>query len=108
MAELKYARSYLIKLCDAAIVNHKDWRNRDSAGAHMQVGVAWAMLRAGVEYEVLYEKQGVVGGLCTDEDMIWLKFTVSGFSHFEGGGMDTETVYIPTRKRLQERDGDWY
>lgn len=100
----KYTREKLIALCESAIVYYNKWCNRDSSSAHENIGKAWAFLKAGCEYKVLVDDT-----LSTDNEIIWIKMTIHGFGYFEGGGVDIENFYIPTKKRLNKNvNGDWY
>lgn len=103
MAEL--TREELIAICEAAIVPESKWCDRDSESAHRQVGECWALLRAGCPFRI-----SAVGSLCTNEKTIWLYVDSRGFDSFETGGeRNTQSFYLPTRKRLADREGrDWY
>lgn len=99
-----YTRDDLISICEAAVVPHAKWHDRDSASAQQGVGKAWALLRAGCEFRILHE-----GTLRTDDRTIWVEFDVRDFNYFELGDMGTVTVYLPTRDRLADAAGrDWY
>ena len=102
----KPTREELIKLCEDGVVPVDEWSNRDSAAAQNQLGKAWAMLKAGVEYHI---EDDVKHGAW------WVEFTYPGFSAFEEGRdkadgyWDEDTRYIPTRERLEQAaGGDWY
>ena len=73
----EYKRAALIKICEDAIVPETQWRNRDSSDAQQQIGQAWALLRAGCEYQVLTE-----GDLKTDGSTVWVEITHAGFGFF--------------------------
>lgn len=102
----RYDRTGLISICERARVPMKKWLNRDSASAQKQVGEVWALLRAGAPYKVNFE-----GNTCvTNENTIWIEIEYHGFNYFEIGdeGVEHDTYYLPTDKRLADRDGeDW-
>lgn len=105
------SRDELIQLCADGIVPQKDWRNRDSSGAQIQLGQARALLASGCEFYVLHGTSR--HSLRTDEETIWVSIQWFGFDHFEYGresGMtEDDTFYIPTRARLDAAAGkDWY
>lgn len=108
----QYTRELLIAICEAAVVSVDRWVNRDSPGAHTQLGLCWVLLKAGCEYTVFYRPEGKEGSGCfTDESTIWLEVRHPTFNTFEhgGGNEEYETFYLPTPARL-ERCGirDWY
>jgi len=111
----EYTREKLIAICNKAIVDQKDWHDRDSAIAHIGVGSCIALLKAGCEYEILYTKDG--SGCSTDDQTIWIQFYVHDFNWFEYENHDDKRgscsldyhFYLPTEKRLEEANGkDWY
>ena len=111
MSEIKmtYTRQELIDLCELAIVPEGEWLDRDSCKAQQNLGVAWVLLKAGVEYEI--DKD-------TDEETIWLTLKPNGFWSFDIGGedgrsMDEIYLYLPTRAKVATAKGrgsssDWY
>lgn len=105
MSKTDYERHELISICEDAIVREDFWDNRDSYSAQSGVGYAWAMLRAGVPFQVLTE-----GNLVTDDKTIWLEFRPKGFSYFDHTETrEIETVYLPTPESLRSAQGrDWY
>lgn len=108
MAAPDYTREELIALCERAPAQMSDWYNRDSASAHLQLGQAWALLRAGCPFQVI-----TVGHMATTDTTIWVHIEWKGFQAFElgleDGGMDDDEFYIPTAKRLDDVGGrDWY
>lgn len=113
MEEIKvnYTREELIEICEKAIVQEKDWHNRDTEQSQCNVGECWALLKAGCDFEVVYEDE-----MCaTDETTIWLCVYSKGFMWFEDWGEDRDNskekhrYYLPTPKRLEEANGkDWY
>ena len=117
-----YTREDLITLCERAIVPEKWWMNRDTASMHINIGEAWALLKAGCDFTVITQENAEVlkGGSCvTDDDTIWLYIYATGFKWFEdiwaendeerASSKDQYLHYIPTAKRLDEVDGgDWY
>lgn len=109
---LEGVRKELIKLCEDAIRPQRAWRDRDSDAAHRQVGEAWALLRAGCEFQITTgEVDGGERTLPTDDETIWLRIISKGFNYFEmGEGYETiDNFYIPTRARLDKvGDKDWY
>ncbi|ROZ88986.1 hypothetical protein [Gordonia sp. OPL2] len=98
-------REELIELCTDGVVPHEKWRDRDTAGAQIQLGQARALLAAGCKYHILVD-----GRLSSDNDTVWVEITWNGFGHFDyGGEPDDKTFYIPQRRRLDRIDGgDWY
>ncbi|MGX7926483.1 hypothetical protein ACWPMX_07905 [Tsuneonella sp. HG094] len=114
-----YSRGELIAICESAIVPQAKWRDRDSESAHCQLGKCWALLRAGCEFQVLYEPNSR-SGLSTDDLTIWVETLSEGFDYFESWAMPgdaaarradlrRETHYLPTPKRLKNAAGeDWY
>ena len=97
-------REELVRICEAAVVDHQQWGDRDTASAQKGVGKAWAYLKAGCPFQVL-----TTGSLVTNERTIWLEIIYDGFSTFEGDGKESCTVYLPTWARLKETEGhDWY
>lgn len=101
-----YTRSELIDLCEKAIVNIKNWSDRDSAEAQRQIGDGWALLKSGCPFTVLSE-----GNLITDNTTIWIEHRFTDFMGYECDCAEnaTETSYIPTQSRLDEAKGtDWY
>lgn len=97
----------LIALCEAAIVPVDKWHDRDSAQSQIKIGQAFALLKAGAEWRESDDPK-------TDENTVWIEITYPGFWAFEEGRNDrehweTEYFYIPTAKRLADREGkDWY
>lgn len=105
-----YTRADLIEICERAIVSHDKWANRDTPGAQEGVGKAWALLKAGCDFRVLYPA-GERGEICvTNDQTIWLKITHASFDTFDyGAEHEDELVYLPTPKRIDAREGrDWY
>ena len=101
-------REELIALCERATEEPQShWYDRDSASARMQVGQAWALLRAGCDFRVEHEPDDAP--TISDANTWWVEITYEGFDYHEIGERSTDTFYIPTAKRLNERaDGDWY
>ena len=109
--QFDYDRDELVGICEAAIVPMDHWHDRDSAGAHEQVGRAWALLRAGCPFRVRWEPEHDGDGCVTSEGTVWVAIEWRGFQSFENGREwdQEETFYLPTRKRLAEAGGkDWY
>lgn len=105
-----YSREQLIAICELAIVQETNWRNRDSAKSQIGIGTAWALLSAGCEFTVLTGQKHEYG-LKTDHETIWIDITYRGFQAFELGdeAMESDTFYLPTMRRLKESgEGDWY
>lgn len=100
----------LIRICEDAIVQREQWRDRDTPETQHQVGVCWALLRAGCSYRVRAAPECWGDSCVTDDETIWLEITAPNFGTFDwGGSPETETFYLPTRSRLEERRGqDWY
>lgn len=93
-------REELIELCERAIVDENKWRNRDSHYSQLNIGKAWALLKAGCDFTVDDEKFR----------SHWIRIYSKGFSYFDWTGKkEDESFYIPTEERLDEADGDvWY
>lgn len=100
-----YTREELVNICEKSSVAQKDWNNRDSAGAQIQVGKCLMLLKAGCKFDIL-----VNDSVCkTNEHTIWIEIEFEGFSYFEIGEREKEVFYLPTVKRLkQSKNGDWY
>ena len=98
-------REELIQLCTDGVVPHDKWRNRDSAGAQIQLGQARALLAAGCDFRVLRGSNY----LSSNDRTWWLWIEWHGFDYFEWGvGTDDDTFYLPTRARLDRAaGGDW-
>ena len=103
----KYTREELIAICEDAIVPVDKWGNRDSPASHEKLGQCLVFLKAGCEFSVTY---GEPGNCVTDDRTIWLYVFYPSFGTFDHGGPGEELhVYLPTRKRLDDRKGrDWY
>ena len=106
-------REELIAICEKATVPQSKWWDRDSAGAIQQMGMAWALLKAGCEFRVIKEDNATdiekVSNTITDEKTIWIDITYKGFRAFEGGDEEMTTFCLPTKERLKQVDGDdWY
>lgn len=111
MGTTEISRDELVALCEAGIVPEEKWSNRDSYSSQTKLGMAWALLKAGCDFKVLYaDPESPSWSLGTDEDTIWIEIYSKGFHYFEWGeGKEEDTFYIPTRKRLKSRKGrDWY
>ena len=107
----EYTREDLIKICEQAFVPEDKWHDRDSENAQCKLGECYSLLKAGCDFEVIYEDE-VCG---TDEYTIWLYIYSKGFMWFEDWGEDRDSskekhlYYLPTQKRLDEANGgDWY
>lgn len=97
-------REDLIALAERGIVPESKWADRDSAGAQMQLGKAWALLRAGCEFRFASSPEQT-------EDTHWVEITYQGFQYVEQGEgfEETDTFYLPTASRLERKAGhDWY
>ena len=101
----KYTRKELIEICELAIVQESAWCNRDSCSAQLNIGQAWAFLKAGVPYKILRK-----GNLQTNDYIIWLEFKPMDFGSFENGSrLGNEIAYLPTKQRMASANGgDWY
>ena len=99
-------REELIQLCERSIVPSSAWGNRDSAAAHLQLGQAWALLKAGCNFTIDVD--------ASDEHSWNLDIEWEGFNAFEygneyGENLESDSFYIPTEDRLNKRQGgDWY
>ena len=100
-----FTRDVLLQLCNDAIVQESTWDDRDSSAAHLNIGKCWALLSAGCEY-----------GLEFDREFINIQFRVKDFAWFEHCDDDepgNENIdykfYLPTREKLKKANGkDWY
>lgn len=107
-------RQHLIDLCEAGIVAHDKWADRDSAETQQGLGKAWALLRAGCPYKVRTKENHPKSSCVTDERTIWIEIEFKGFMWHEGTDDETDPLqlarfYIPTQARLDEANGeDWY
>ncbi len=81
-------------------MNENKWSNRDSYYSQVNIGKAWALLKAGCDFKYEDEEKGAH----------WIEIYSKGFSYFDlPGNEETETFYVPTEERLDEADGnDWY
>lgn len=93
-------RIELIKICENAVVDESEWRNRDTASAQRQLGECWALLKAGCNYTVTDRRT----------DVIWLDVYFDGFMTKDAGASkDSESFYLPTFEDLKRVNGsDWY
>lgn len=109
-----WTREELVAICERGAVPVGKWRNRDTAGAQIQMGRAWALLKAGCDFSVHPAKpQDVKSGCFTDEHTIWLDCYWPGFQAFEYGrddqrNWDDDGFYLPTPARLDADGDDWY
>jgi len=99
-------RDYLIDLCEKSIVSVSKRMNRDTPDSQSKVWKLWSLLKCGCDYKILYEWT-----LVTDEYTIWIEVYYPDFNSFEYWFdlEDRETLsydnfYIPTEKKLKERD----
>src|SRR5579859_6852891 len=83
MVKTDYTREDLIVLCEHAIVDEENWRNRDTAYSQMRIGACWALLKALCDFTLILEAKDEVA---TDERTIWLEVVFDGFHTFENGG----------------------
>lgn len=107
-------RKELIEICEKAFVPENKWHDRDSESAQRQLGECYALLKAGCDFEIMYDD----GGCSTDEKTIWLYIYSHGFGWFESfnevkertrDDCDSHHYYLPTLKTLKEvKGGDWY
>jgi hypothetical protein len=106
MTTTEYTREDLIAICEKSSVQELNWNDRDSSSAQRQIGEALMLLKAGCEFRILHERDG----LMTDEKTIWVEITSRGFSYHDfGGNTDKDKFYFPTQARLDEAGGrDWY
>lgn len=117
---MEYTREKLIEICEKALINHNLWSDRDSAAAIIGVGSCLALLKTGCRFEISTAENTKKGDRCvTDDDTIWITFWVMDFLWFENlclepgyenGRKSTDYhYYLPTEKRLKEKEGkDWY
>lgn len=112
----KYTREDLLKICEQAFVPESKWHDRDSESSQCNLGECYALLKAGCEFEIVYDDD-----ICgTDEHTIWLYIYSKGFTYFEYCDLEETDewnkrykekhhYYLPTLKRLEEANGgDWY
>lgn len=90
-------RDRLIALCENGIVPVEEWNN-DSGEAQEQLGVCWALLKAGCKFEVIQEMDSEINLLIYYPDFFEIKTRD-----------DSRYFYLPTEKRLSKCTGtDWY
>lgn len=100
-------REYLIDLCERAIVSVVQWSNRDTPRSQEKVGLAWALLKAGAEWQEADSPK-------SDAYTIWIEIRYPSFNSFEYDPtdpqyFDRELIYLPTEARLAQNKGrDWY
>ena len=103
------SRGDLLALCERGFVPEDQWHDRDSASAQRQLGEAYALLRAGCQFERAEMRRGG-----DDGETHWVRIHSRGFAYFEGdydglGPLDDDLFYIPTAERLDRAAGrDWY
>lgn len=99
-SETILTRERLIELCEKAIVDESKWDDRDSSAAQMNIGQAWALLKAGCEYQITSH----------NKEYINLDISYKDFGSFERSKPnETESFYIPSEDRLKYFGGnDWY
>lgn len=108
MARTDYSREELVAICEQAVVPESKWCNRDSPGAHEQLGLCWVMLKAGCDFDV---HPAGDSGCFTNERTIWVTVYWKNFCAFEYGSRerDDKTFYLPTPASLEKNQGrDWY
>jgi hypothetical protein len=107
--KINYSRQQLVALCQKAFVKQKDWEDRDSASAQIQLAQAYWLLKGGCKFRIRDNKEKDKEFI-TDNVTIWLDIYWRGFKNFEtGGDLEERTFYIPTLKRLKiYPKGDWY
>lgn len=111
---MEYTREKLIEICERAIVHIDAWGDRDTDESQKCVGVCWAYLKSGCEFEVLIKSEHGIDFCVTDDRTIWLKFYIKDFNWFEmcnEGDLlnESELYYLPTEQRLNRfRNEDWY
>jgi len=101
-----YTREDLVALCEQAIVPESKWHDRDSQKSQVRIGTAWALLRAGCDFDDVTSDPdlGDYGGT------IWIRIYSRGFNYFDWDGeLEDDLFYIPTSERLDRASGkDWY
>ncbi len=106
MVKKDYTREELLSICEKSFVPQNLWGDRDSAEAQKQLGQCYVWLKDGCDFKILTKTNNK--NFITDDQTIWVEIQAKGFEHFDyQGGMDTETFYLPTERRLK-RKGDWY
>ncbi|MGL5059292.1 MAG: hypothetical protein ACRC62_04855 [Microcoleus sp.] len=109
----EFPRERLIKICERAAVNVKDWSNRDSPSAQEKLGLCWILLKDGCDFRVIMKSSDPRDGCVTNDRTIWLKIRWPNFNDMEWGDegncSNEEIFYLPTEARLDESNGsDWY
>jgi len=78
----------------------------------MQLGEAWALLKAGCAFRVRTAENQPKDDACVmDDKTIWLDISARGFMAFEDGAgeLEEKLFYLPTTSRLRKCAGsDWY
>lgn len=54
-------REELIELCERAIVDEGKWKNRDSHYSQLNIGKAWALLKAGCVLRLMMKNFARIG-----------------------------------------------
>ncbi len=97
-------REELISLCEKGIIPVEKWRNRDTPEAQAQLGICWAYLKAGCEFNV---DIGIY--------FIILNIFHPTFSTIErqeplgGPELEETSFYVPTQRQLDRKNGgDWH
>ena len=107
--QTEFTREELIDICERAVVPVKQWGNRDSASAHLQLGQCTVLLKAGCDFKA-YRGNGRIHK--DNMDTIEVHVFFPGFEAFEYGreGIEEhESFYLPSPERLEKRAGmDWY
>jgi len=99
-----FTREELIKRCEESLVDEESWYNRDSHESQKKVGVLWALLKDGCEFEIVEDDSEL-----PTEDTIWIRVYSKDFMYYEGrGSKGDELFYLPTKGRLNDDYDDWY
>jgi len=124
-------REELIKICEDAVVPYTKWGDRDSYSAQCNISDIHGLLSVGAEYNIGGETNEdtiwIIFKNITDKqehDYTRHLLPIDGLEDyfgeggheseiFDGGGINIGGAYLggymPTRKRLEEVDGeDWY
>ena len=126
-----YTREELIQLCEDAVVPFMKWNDRDSYSAQKQLSDIYGLLKIGCDFEIDDDTNDrminiTFKNLTNEQKNNYWNYSLpidSKDSYLEEFGYDSEMFdsdgininsnyiggYIPTRKRLDDSNGeDWY
>jgi hypothetical protein len=98
------SREELITLCEKAVVSVEKWENRDTPAAQEQIGICWAYLKAGCEFEVI-ESDAFYHQISIFHPTF---HTIESQQPMEPMELEETSFYVPTQQRIESSEGDWY